>query len=109
MAVKANIQITRDGDLPDVGNQWMRRDFDLVFEQTVTLSTSKTEVKHHLSSIEFIYIEITSGSDSVYVYKNLSPESWQFDDFFIAAVTDLEQLSLSAGGAVTVRLFLAGA
>ena len=108
MAVKANIQITRDGTLPDVGNQWLSSDFDLVFEQTIVLSATKTEIRHHLSSIEFVYVEVISGSDSVYLYKNLSPESWQFDDFFIAAVTDLDQLALSADGAVTVRLFLAG-
>jgi hypothetical protein len=109
MAVKASIQITRDGDKPDVGYEWLRRDFDLVFEQTITLSATKTEVKHHLSTIELVYIEKTSDDDySVYLYKNLSPESWPFDSFFTAAVTGLEQLTLSASGAATVRLFLAG-
>jgi hypothetical protein len=109
MAVKVNLQITRDGDKPDISSQFISRSYDLVFEQTLSLTTTKVEVRHHLSTIEFVYAERTdTGTDGVYLYKNLSGESYEFSSVALFFVTDIEQLSLSAETTATVRLFLGG-
>jgi len=109
--LEVKVNINRGGSVPDVGDLWLRRDYDLVFEQTIALSSTRTEIKHHLSTIQFIYVKKTAGDDDdqVFLYKNRSPESLAFTDALLAYTTDLTNLSLKTDGAdVVVRLFLAG-
>lgn len=107
--MEINLQIKRDETQSDIATRWLRRDYTQVFEQTLQLTSAKTLLKHHLSSIQFVYINRVGNQTSIFLYRNLSPERWTFDDTFLAwGLGDLTSLTLAADEDTEVYVFLGG-
>jgi hypothetical protein len=96
-------------ELNAIDDRFVRRDYDRWEELDMDLTTVKSEVVTNLSAIEFVYIRRTGDEATVSVYKNLSPESWDFDDVFMVFPADsLTNLSLEASVDTTVHIYMAG-
>lgn len=63
---------------------FLRRDYENHQEIFVSLTANfKTAVRINLSTIEFLMVQVVDESGAVIdIYRNLSPESWQFQNFF---------------------------
>lgn len=115
MAIDLNVIILdRDADTARARvKEFVRRSYTHAYQHTLTLSAGvKTQVDHNMTTLQFVYVEVVNASDdapgTVYVYKNLSPESWTVQHLFLCCDTDLSQLSLMSNTAATVYLYLGG-
>ena len=92
-----------------INTTWREPTFDAIFETTLTIGTTLTEIKHHLSTIEFVMIVPQTDSVVLEVHKNLSPEYWSVEDAFVVFTTDIEHLALKSNTADTdVYVYLGG-
>ena len=55
-----------------------------------------------------IYIERTSGTGTIEVFKNGSNESWRMDDLFFVMGASVTQLALKATAATAIWIYIAG-
>jgi hypothetical protein len=93
--------------------EFVRRSYDYTYQHTLSLPAGvKTQIDHNMDTVQFVYVEVVNASDdspgTVYVYKNLSPESWTVQHLFLCCDTDISQLSLQAPSGATVYLYLGG-
>jgi len=92
-----------------INTTWREPTFEAVFETVLTIGTTLTEIKTHLSTIEFVIIVPQIDGVVLEVHKNLSPEYWPIEDVFITFDTDIEHLSLKSDTADTeVYVYLGG-
>jgi hypothetical protein len=115
MAIDVKLTILdRDADsAKERAKEFVRRSYTHRFSQTLTLSAGvKTEVKHNMTTVTFVYVEVVNASDdapgTVYVYKNLSPESWTVQHLFLCCDTSISQLALMSTAGATVYVYLGG-
>lgn len=92
-----------------INTTWREPTPDKVFETILTIGTTLTEIKTHLSTIEFVMIVPQTDGATLEVHKNLSPEYWSIEDAFIAFDTSIEHLALKSDTADTeVYIYLGG-
>ena len=87
---------------------WRTPTYETAFETTLSIGTTLTEIRHHLSAIKFVYIRVVTDDRTLEVHKNWSPEYWSVDSVFFATDTDFENLSLQADQAASVYIYLGG-
>jgi hypothetical protein len=61
-----------------------------------------------VGTADLVYVERLTGSGTIEVYRNLSPESWQMEDLFFVLGTSITALALEASEATTVWIHIAG-
>jgi len=90
---------------------FLRRDYTDHQEIFVNLSPNfKTAVRVNLSKIEFIMAQVVDESGAIIdIYRNLSPEYWQFSTHFSAwDVQNCTNISLKSDKAARVQLVVGG-
>lgn len=115
MSLQTDLRIRRRSsgkELNEIEDVFLRRDYDLQ-QQYPSLSLSagvKTEIETPISDVAFLYIRRTGDSAGIQVFKNLSPESYTFDDCFliIGLDDDVSSVYLEADTDTTVYIFIAG-
>ena len=90
---------------------FLRRDYESHQEIFLDLTANfKTAVRINLSKIEFIMAQVIDESGAVVgIYRNLSPEYWQFSTHF--SIWDIENctnVSLKSDKKCRVQLVVAG-
>lgn len=92
MAQEINVRFELTGGEHDrvIADRWIRREFDLTHEQYLTIGTSKTQLLHALSDIKLVYVVVrTEGfTGTLSLFKNLSPESIQLANMYLAYELD---------------------
>ena len=92
-----------------INTTWREPTFDVVFETVLSIGTTLTEIKHHLSTIKFVIIVPRTSGVTLEVHKDLSPEYWSVEDLFIVFDTSIEHLALKSDTADTdVYIYLGG-
>lgn len=90
---------------------FLRRDYEAHQEIFVNLTANfKTAVKINLSKIEFIMAQVVDESGAtIDIYRNLSPESWQFTTHFSAwDIENCTNISLKSDRAAKVQIVAGG-
>ena len=109
LETRAVIRRFSDGtELPHVDDKFLRRDYDKWQEITLDLTSVRQEVKTSISTIQYIYAKVV-GDATVSIYRNLSPEYWEFDTIFMALeVGNCTSLSFRADTDTSLYLYIAG-
>lgn len=95
-------------ELPHIDDTFSRRDFDKWQEITLDLTSTRQEVKTSIDTIQYIYAKVV-GDATVSIYRNLSPECWQFNTIFLALeVENCTTLSFRSDTDTTLYLYIAG-
>jgi len=90
---------------------FLRRDYDSHQEIFLDLAANfKTAVKVNLSKIQFIMAQVVDESGAIIdIYRNLSPESWQFSTHFSAwDIENCTNVSLKSDKPARVQLVVGG-
>jgi hypothetical protein len=112
MSLEVSLRIRRYSDgteIPSVDHRVVRRDYGLYEEKTISVGASRTEVRTAISDIQFIYAKVVGDSATVNLYKNQSPEWWEFAEcVLMQGLDDCTNLSFKASASTTLYLFIAG-
>lgn len=97
-------------ELPLVENRFIRSSYSKSFRARFSLTGGVgKEISTNLTSIEFIYVKVTGDVTDVNLYKNLSPESLEFSDSFLAwEVEGVTKITLKADADTEVFVCLGG-
>lgn len=112
--VQIHLQIESEGAQRRAATElapFLRRDYEAHQEIFLDLSANfKTAVRVNLSKIQFIMAQVVDESGAVInIYRNLSPESWQFTTHFSAwDVENCTNISLKSNVAARVQLVVGG-
>jgi hypothetical protein len=109
--VNLTIREYEDGsELPFVENRFIRRSYDHIFSARFDLTGGVgREISTNLSTIEFIYVKVTGTATDINLYKNLSPESLEFSDSFLAWEAEgVTKITLKADADTEVFVCLGG-
>ena len=111
MSLETRVTIRRFSDgteLPHVDDPFLRRDFDKWQEIILDLTSTRQEVQTSIDIIQYIYAKVV-GDATVSIYRNLSPEYWEFDTIFLALeVENCTSLSFRADTDTSLYLYIAG-
>ena len=99
-------------ELSKIADEFLRRSYSLA-QEVVSLSLVagiKTEAKSALSDIAFAYAKRTGDNATLSVSKNLSPETWEFDDcWLLVGGGNITSLSFESDADTEMYLYVAGA
>lgn len=111
MSLETRVVVRRYSDgseLPPIDDTFLRRDYDTWQEIKLDLTSTRQEVKTSISNIQFIYAKVV-GDTTVSIYRNLSPECWEFDTIFVAfEVGNCTNLSFKSAADTALYLYIAG-
>lgn len=93
--------------------KYARRSYTYSYSHTLALPAGvRTEIDHNMTTLQFVYLEVVNANDddpgTVYVSKNMSPDSWTVQHVFLCCDTSISQLSLMSTLGATVYLYLGG-
>ena len=102
------LQVSTGDITRPVLSEWYSPIYEGQFETVISIGTTLTEIKTHLSVIELVVIRVDTDNVTLEVHKDRSPEYWQVDGLFIAKDVAIEVLSLRASAAAEVYVYLGG-
>lgn len=109
MALRTRVQISKDSQVADIDESYLRRTYTVEALKTISLGTSKIEVGKDFSSIEYVYVVRTGDEATIYVYRDAGPDAWQVSDTFLAfGITGCSRLALKASTDTEVKVYLGG-
>lgn len=112
MSLEISLKIRRYSDgqqLPSVDESFVRRDYGFYEERTISIGTTRTTVDTAITDIQFIYAKVTGDAATVNLYKNMSPEWWEFDNtILLYDLSDCDTISFKADASTTLYLYIAG-
>ena len=99
--------INRDGDEADIiSDPLLNKGYDNIDRRVQALSATREQVRVPFDTLQFVFLK--SDGKAVRVYKNLSPEYWEFTDIFFTFDTSISQLHLASPDGATVMIYLGG-
>ena len=114
MSLQTDLRIRRrssGSELNEITHTFLRRDYTAraQYPSLSLAAGTKTEVETTITDIAYLYIERTGDSATIQIFKNLSPESYSFDDcFLVVGLDDVNTIYLEADTDTTVCVFIAG-
>lgn len=109
MALRTRVQISKDDQVADIDEQYLRRAYTVEALKTISLDTTKIEVGKDFDSIEYIYIRRTGDEATIYVYRDAGPDAYQVSDMFLAfGITGCSRMALKASTDTEVKVYLGG-
>lgn len=114
MSMETRVQVRRYVDGDEVAyppDMFLRRDYTVYQEYQAMPLTSgtKTDIDTILTDIEYVYVRRTGDAATLSLFKNLSPESWEFNDgFLLIEGENIDSLAIQSDASTTVYIYIAG-
>ena len=108
--LEVRTQIRQSPSLPWIDDIFLRRDYDKTAQLVVSLTAGvKTEVQTHVPTIEFLYVGVTTSDATINLYRNLSPEWWEFKNgVLIFEVTNCDRISFKSNIDAEITIYAGG-
>ena len=112
MSLEVSLKIREyvDGtERSEVSDDFLRRDFTLPFKGKVSLASgTPTDIATPLSTVEFVYANVTGDAATITISKDNEPMSFTFNDTFLAFVMSASKITLQSDADTEVTFYFAG-